>query len=705
MNYHGWRTNRSYWIVAGLCLAVAIIVRAWVFVDVKALPDVTSDGVFYQEVAQKIAEGTYWKERNAFDFSPLYVFYLAAVRQVTGGGINAVRILQLIMGPGSGVLIFLVARKVLSQRAALIAFCLASLYLPFVFFEIQILGVTLVLFLMLLSLYLLVTAIGRGSRVLLAFAGWTLGLASLGAPNLILMTAPVAAWLLFFAGRTQEISPRGWKPGGSDIARAAIFVGTVACGILPVTIWNYHASGEVIPISSQGGINFYIGNNPHATGYFTAPPGMEDSLIGINIKDSRRIAEAEAGHPLEVNEVSAYWFGKGLHYVASDPAGFARLMFRKAFIYLNHYETPLDVDFDSFKTYSPALGLPLVHFGVIAILGLAGFLLACRQFGRYSLLILLFATCSATVVAFFVSDRYRLPAVPFFIFFSALGIDWAWEQVQEGKPVPAALGAALLLPIGFFVYQPVGFKASPSSLYFNLAAAYIKQDDLPKAKAELEKCLKVDPDWVEARYDLATVDDELHDNDGAWEQLAMLGQDGSADVQCLRGQIHADSGLLASAREIFNTVISLDPNRDDARRKLAGVQALITAETPEARRERGARIQQDVGQRLRSGQHERAIADLSELRAGQFEGINMAFIDTGLGFEYTRMGRYDDAEKSFEAALLLNPGNAIINKNLTILEIKRGNRLKAQYYFQQFSRLAPNDPQVATVRDQLSQMP
>ncbi|MGH8046024.1 MAG: tetratricopeptide repeat protein [Chthoniobacterales bacterium] len=701
------KSSRLGWIVVGLFLAVAIAIRIAVFLEVKSLPDVTSDGLFYQEVAQKIAAGTYWKDASVFTFSPLYVCYLAAVRMLAGADINAVRLTQLAIGIGSIVLIFLIARRLLNRRAAFIALGIAALYVPFVFFEVQILGITLVLGLMLLALFLLVTAVARGSLILLALAGWTLGIAALGAPNLILMAAPFALWLLFFAARTPDapISGfRGWKPARMDILRAALFSATVLIGILPATLWNYHASGHIIPISTQGGINFYIGNNPQATGYFTAPPGMQDSLVGINIADSKKVAEADAGHPLDINQVSSHWFGKGLHFLLSNPAAGARLMARKTFLYLNRYETPLDVDFDSFKTYSTALRLPLVGFGIVAILSLGGLVLACCGFGRHALLVLSFATYSAAVVAFYVSDRYRLPVVPFLILFSALAIDWALQKWRAGQRVRVVLGAAALIPVSFFVYQPVGYQASPATLCFNLAMSYMKQNDLPRAKAELEKCVAADPGWAEARYDLAAVNHTLGDSESAWAQVVVLERVRNANVLSLRGQLLAEAGLLVSAAQSYRDALAVAPNHAGAQQKLAAVEKQLAAETPQAKAERSRRIQDDIGRRQEADQHERAIADLVEIRDGHFGGMDPAFIETAIGFEYTQLGQLDDAERSFESALQMSPGNALICKNLAILEVKRRDRVKAERYFRQFSLLAPNDPQVATVREMLEKM-
>ena len=47
---------------------------------------------------------------------------------------------------------------------------------------------------------------------------------------------------------------------------------SAAAVISPWTLRNYRVHGEWILISSNGGINFWIGNNEQATGEFIEPP-------------------------------------------------------------------------------------------------------------------------------------------------------------------------------------------------------------------------------------------------------------------------------------------------------------------------------------------------------------------------------------------------------------------------------------------------
>jgi 4-amino-4-deoxy-L-arabinose transferase-like glycosyltransferase len=63
-----------------------------------------------------------------------------------------------------------------------------------------------------------------------------------------------------------------WRSGGS-IARGVLLAAIVVTGailaILPWTIRNYHVFHQVVPIATNGPINFYLGNNPEATGVYS----------------------------------------------------------------------------------------------------------------------------------------------------------------------------------------------------------------------------------------------------------------------------------------------------------------------------------------------------------------------------------------------------------------------------------------------------
>ena len=96
----------------------------------------------------------------------------------------------------------------------------------------------------------------------------------------------------------------GETGGGKELAPAGVFsranlvratvVGALfwigaAAALAPVTLRNWKAGGRFIPVTAHGGINFYIGNNPGADGWYKTPTGFEPSQA-IRMASFRRAA-------------------------------------------------------------------------------------------------------------------------------------------------------------------------------------------------------------------------------------------------------------------------------------------------------------------------------------------------------------------------------------------------------------------------------
>jgi len=677
-------------VVAGL-LTLAALLRVIAFFQLRALPNVTSDGLFYQETAQKIVDGSYLREATAFNFSPLYVFFLAAVFKTFGHGINAVRAVQMIIGVGTCGLVFLIGQRLFNRTVALIALALAALYVPFIHFEAQLLSISLAVFLMLASLQLLLLANARSAPMLLLPAGGCLGLATLGAPTLLILTLPVALWLGF----------SGWQArlNGTGVARAAMFAGSVLLGILPATLWNYRTTGQFVLVSSQGGINFYIGNNSEAPGFFVVPPGMEDSLSGINVTGARRVAEAEAHRSLTAGEVSSHWFRKGLRFIVAEPLAAGRLFLRKAFLFANRYEVPLDLDQESFKDYFPLLRWSVISFGVVSLLGWTGAVICLRQFRKHALPLLMLGVYALAVVAFFVSDRYRLPAVPLLILFSAFTVEWAWQRQRQKQAVPllmAGVGTALAALV--IVYAPAGLQGARASLSFNVATGYLKQDDFARARGELEKCVQQDPEWLEARYKLALADHQLGDDAPALAAVDMViaRAPRNADAHTLRGEILLGKGLAITARGELATSLSLLPGDRAAAQKLKEADEAIQKANSGRPEERMAGLD-GAGWRFLDGkEYAVAAATFAELLATSPRDSSVREKTlAGLGFSYASLGRLELAVRAFDDALIINPKNPVLHKNLALIHLKQGHPDKARPHVESYAALNPGDPILA----------
>ncbi len=90
-------------------------------------------------------------------------------------------------------------------------------------------------------------------------------------------------------------------------------------------------------LSAHSGLNFYIGNNPVATGYPKMPPGMSAGQQGM-LRDSITLAEKAEGRPLKHYEVSQYWSAQAHEYIATHRAEWLRLMGRKLANFWNSFQ-------------------------------------------------------------------------------------------------------------------------------------------------------------------------------------------------------------------------------------------------------------------------------------------------------------------------------------------------------------------------------
>lgn len=88
------------------------------------------------------------------------------------------------------------------------------------------------------------------------------------------------------------------------------------------------------------------------------------------------------------------------------------------------------------------------------------------------------------------------------------------------------------------------------------------QADLISAKADLERCVKLRPDYVLAHLRLAAVLTSMNDPLGAKRHLetAERVDPGSSDVQSYRGELLFTQNEFVKAKEQFDKAIKLEPN-------------------------------------------------------------------------------------------------------------------------------------------------
>ncbi|HWN82934.1 MAG TPA: tetratricopeptide repeat protein, partial [Candidatus Udaeobacter sp.] len=357
---------------------------------------------------------------------------------------------------------------------------------------------------------------------------------------------------------------------------AALALGLVL-PILPVTAHNWFVGHDWVPIASQGGVNFLIGNNPKSDGYTAIVPGTRATWWGGH-DDAVALAEGAVGRKLKPSEVSDYWFSEGKRFIRTQPAAAAQLMLRKAFLFfwgaeisnnehiyfLRHYSWPMRLTLWHFGIYFP--------FGLVAPLGLVGIAMALRRRAPGAVLLAGYTFIyAAAVIAFFVCARFRLPVVPVMLLFAVYAGAALWRRPQAtiGWTV-AVLGLALLFNADPYRLNASVFGSQALS-YLDLGAYQMVEGRTAEAKQLLAKAAELDPGHPAPHALLGRIALAEGRLEEAEQELRLatrgdpvLFRDVVTQAQRDLGKLAIQRGWFDRARIVYELSLQLDPQSAEA---------------------------------------------------------------------------------------------------------------------------------------------
>jgi hypothetical protein len=452
----------SWSVAALLVLIVALAVRFAVVADLADLPTqhaLVEDARAYDETARELLAND-WLPERAFYQSPLYPYFLAACYRWLAETPVAVRLVQALAGALAALVLAFCGRRLGGTRVGLLTGLLAALFAPFLFYTPLLLKPTLLI--LFESLFVLaVLSLDRDrSHWLVAAAGLSLGLAVLMRGNLMLLVPFLGLfWVLDWLRRGEH------REDGSRrrlVTELAVLAAGFAIAILPISLVNYAASGELVLSSSQSGSNFYIGNHGGASGIYEPLVAGRQSPE-LEQEDARRVAAGivsrETGVAVDSEEISptevsrAFWRQSGRDIVA-DPLAWSRLMVRKTMLFWNAYEIPDAESFDVYRLESAWLRWNPILFGLIAPLGILGLWIDFRE-RRSPFFLLMILASMISVVLFYVFGRYRLPIVPFLLPLAAVAVFRIADLVRRRRTRALIAPLGLLLAAGIVVWWPL----------------------------------------------------------------------------------------------------------------------------------------------------------------------------------------------------------------------------------------------------------
>jgi tetratricopeptide (TPR) repeat protein len=306
----------------------------------------------------------------------------------------AVKILQCILDACSALMIVKIAAATAGRVAALLSGLLYAIAAMPVYFCSQFLDTTLFTFLMLLSVFLACSAFADRRVTPWIPVGMAIGLACITRATGL----PVAAGLVLVAGLQQGT----WKLRGM---RAGVVAAACAMAMLPIFAVNLKLGHDAVLISSNGGINFYIGNR---SGDGIGSDGLTSVATGprwdqlLEKSDDLRLP----------SERSRRYYSLALQEIIAEPGRWLQKMGRKAAALVSARDVPNN------KNLIEETRRNRVHWllswlpgasGPLMALVLAGLLIGKRGLRdddlplRVSLLLLALTTWS-----FFVAGRFRV---------------------------------------------------------------------------------------------------------------------------------------------------------------------------------------------------------------------------------------------------------------------------------------------------------
>lgn len=495
-----------------LVFAARLLVLIRFSASLHFLPD-GDDMKFYSDWALRIVGGQ-WTDGQAFYGLPGYAYCLALIFGAVGGfDPFVVGTLQAALDAGVAVLLWRLAHEIFAPAAdgpkttgmlrspAFIG--LGAVLAWTCFTPAQAFSTVMMPTIWLVFAYYVCVWFAVKTRAASWWKPWLgLGLFA-GFIAMLVATILFAVPLLIVAIFRSVAAGRSWPQRALPIAAALVvlFAGLFA-GASPAWLHNHFIAHEPVLLSAHSGINFWIGNNPVATGYPKMPPGIRATQDGL-LRDSITLAEAAAGRKLTRAEVSKYWSAKANAYIAENRSAWLRLLAAKLGNFWNAYQYD---DLSIIKLLRDDRVLPPgLKFGFIAALGLAGALPALLRFPRALWLVAAVLLHLCALLPVFVTERYRLAAAPALLLLGAAGL-WVFAENIARHRWPSAAGyLALCAGAAWFVSIPRGDIGLWSLDHYKAGIRATTAGDLDRAQRNLETAYAYVPNNADICFALGNV--------------------------------------------------------------------------------------------------------------------------------------------------------------------------------------------------------
>jgi hypothetical protein len=460
---------------------------------------------FYDDWAQQILHGRL-TDHFAFYGLPLYAYLLAFLYKLFGPNPFVPGFLQVCLDAGTAALLYKIAVRIFrndsaqrpaGNRAQVIGILAAAgwaFFVPAQAYSVILMPTAFGVFVFWFLVWQIVKTEGAPTPFRSLAYGTLIGITATGIATILFIVPLLLAALLLkpLSGR-----PAGWARGA---AVTLLFLG-LGAGSSPCWVHNYFIARDPVFLSAHGGINFWLGNNPDATGY-PHFPGLHAGQAAM-LKDSIDLAEAAAGKTLKRSEVSDYWSAKARAYIATNVGAWLKLMCRKLGNFWNAFaydDLGVIANLQQHRVLFPGL-----HFGIVAAFALPGLFFSLPAIPASRWLAAAIFLQMVAVLPVFVTERYRLAAVPGLLLFAVLGLQMLWQDCSLGRYRPLVTYLAILLVAAIFVTLPRKDPSLWATEAYNLGRQALESNNLPLAELYLQRAYSYVPDNPETNFALGNL--------------------------------------------------------------------------------------------------------------------------------------------------------------------------------------------------------
>lgn len=415
--------------------------------------------------------------------------------------------------------------------------------------------------------------------------------------------------------------------------------------IIPVLLIAGHNALKESPdrgfyIQKNSGFNFWVGNNPKATGGCWVRPGPLWDQIHYD-------AEVEANK--ENISKDRVFLNRAGRFILDQPGSFLLNLLRKSIMVWNHGQMPSGADVKPLRLFMTFENLP--GFGLAAFFGLWGLFIAKsrrRDQVRFAPLAGIILFYFLALVATVVSSRYRLPMLPVLLISSAFCVCVIIKK-SEARSLSSRLFALAMIALIFMPSLP-RFPFEESEADSLLGEAYYKSGNLIKAREHLGYSVVSEP-WSRNYCLLGAVEKQLKNRKQAaiwFKEAAKVSPNDPMGLMNL-GVMASEDNRDKAANEYFIKALKIDPGNPDTLYNFA-VFRMKLSDLKSASKMLNRALKKNPSHRL---------------------SVNL------LGVCLMRQRKFNEAADCFKKAMQLDPENSGLALNFAVALAESGRKKDA----------------------------